>query len=326
MKAVVYSRYGLPDNLRSEDVDQPIPKDSEVIVKVHAASINSWDWDALRGNHLIVRLISGWLKPRNRILGADVAGTVEAVGKKAKDFSIGDEVFGDIAGNGFGGLAQYVSVPEKLLARKSPAMTFEQAAALPQAGLLALQGLRYKGTIKTGGQVLINGAGGGVGTLAVQYAKSEGAEVACVDIPEKFPLLRFLGADACIDCTQVDYTRNGFQYDRILDVIAHRSIGDYRRALKPGGTFAMIGGSMGWLLVKLMVLSPLLSSIGNKNVGLMGYRPNRVDLDLLTRLFEQGKVKPVIDKVYPLEETPEAFRYFGTGQVKGKIVIRVAGN
>jgi NADPH:quinone reductase-like Zn-dependent oxidoreductase len=322
MKAIVYYRYGSPDVLQVQDVPKPVPAKDEVLVKVHAASINSWDWDLLKGNHLLLRLLGGLTKPRHKILGADIAGRVEAAGNNATQFKAGDEVFGDIAGSGFGGFAEYVCVPEKLLAKKSRHMSFEQAAALPQAGLLALQGLRYKGTIEAGQKVLINGAGGGVGTLALQYAKLCGAEVTCVDKEEKSEMLRSLGADHFIDYTKEDYTRNGQQYDRILDVIAHRTVADYKRALKPGGVFAMIGGSMGGLLLKLMLLGPLLST-GKKKLGIMGYRPTRKDLDELTALFEAGKVIPVIDKVYTLAETAEAFRYFGTGNVKGKVVISI---
>lgn len=321
MKAIVYKKYGSPDVLQYEEVPKPAPKENEVLVKVHAASINSWDWDQLLGKHFIVRLIGGLFKPRYKILGADIAGRVEAIGNKVTQFQTGDEVFGDIAGCGFGGFAEYVAVPERLLARKSPAISFEQAAALPQAGLLALQGLRHNGDLKSEQLILINGAGGGVGTLALQYAKSCGAEVTCVDIEEKFDMLRSLGADHLIDYTKEDYTRSGQQYDKILDVIAHRSVSDYKRALKPGGSFVMIGGSMGWLLVQLMLFGSIISKFGNKKLGLMGYRPNRNDLNTLSRLFEEGKVIPVIDCSYPLQETAEAFRYFGTGRVKGKIII-----
>jgi NADPH:quinone reductase-like Zn-dependent oxidoreductase len=204
-------------------------------------------------------------------------------------------------------------------------MSFEQSAALPQAGLLALQGLRYNGSIKKGQSVLINGAGGGVGTMALQYAKSFGAEVTCVDKCEKFDILSSLGADHLIDYQKEDYTRNGQQYDRILDVIAHRSVSDYQRALKPGGTFAMIGGSMGGLLLKLMVFGPLISRLKNKTVAIVGYRPNRTDLDYLSQLFEEGKVLPVIGAAYSLEEVPKALKQLGEGKANGKIIITVSG-
>jgi NADPH:quinone reductase-like Zn-dependent oxidoreductase len=324
VKAIVYTKYGPPEILQLKEVEKPAPGKDELLVKIYASSINSWDWGQLQGKEFITRIIGGLLKPRYKILGGDIAGVVEAVGENVIDFQPGDEVFGDIAGNGFGGFAEYVSVPARLLAKKSPRMAFDQAASLPQAGLLMLQGLHYKGAIKQGDQVLINGAGGGVGTLALQYAKSLGAEATCVDISEKFGLLHSLGADHLIDYKKEDYTRNGKQYDRILDVEAHRSVFDYKRALKPGGTFAMIGGSMGGgLLLQLIFFGPMISTFGHKKLGLMGYKPNRSDLDRLTWLFEEGEVVPVIDRCYPLDEVADAFRYFGTGRVKGKIVISV---
>lgn len=324
MKAIVYTRYGTPDNLQLQEVPKPVPKDNEVLVKVYASSINSWDWDNLLGKQLIVRLISGLSKPRHTIPGADVAGVVEAVGKDVQDFQPGDEVFGDIASAGFGCFAEYVTAPAKLLAHKSPSMSFEQAAALPQAGFLAIQGLRYYGGIKPGQQVLINGAGGGVGPLALQYAKMTGCEVTCVDKVEKLDILRSLGADYVIDYTQEDYTSTGNQYDYILDVIAHRKASDYRRALKPRGVFSMIGGSMGGLLLRMMAIEPLRAKSSTKKLGIMGYRPNRADLELMNQLFEEGKFIPLIDKTFSLRQTADAFHYFGEGNFKGKIVIKIA--
>lgn len=323
MKAIVYHSYGSPDNLRLTEEPQPVPKDNEVLVKVHAASINSWDWDLVKGEPFLVRVIGGLRHPTNKILGADIAGVVAAIGKDVKDFSIGDEVFGDIAGSGFGGFAEYVSVPAKLLAPKSPAMTFEQSAALPQAGLLALQGLRYKRPVQTGQQVLINGAGGAVGTLALQYLKSIGAEVTCVDSTDKLDMLRAMGADHVIDYTREDYTGIGKQYDYILDVIAHRTLADYKDALKPGGVFSMIGGSMKGLFLRMMFSGMKPYKPTGKNLGIMGYRVDRKGLEELNSLFEEGKMIPVIDRVYPLSEVPDAFRYFGSGRVKGKIIITI---
>lgn len=323
MKAIVYTKYGSPTVFQLQEIEKPVPKENEVLVKIYSASVNSWDWDLLKGKPFLVRLFGGLFKPRHKILGADIAGKVEAVGNNVKDFKPGDEVFGDIAGCGFGGFAEYVSVPEKLLAKKSPAMTFEQAASLPQAGLLALQGLRYKGSIKQGDEILINGAGGGVGTISLQYAKLLGAVVTCVDKAEKFDMLRSFGADYFIDYTKEDYTRNGKQYDRILDVIAHRSVADYKRALKPGGTFAMIGGSMGGLLLQFLFIWPILSRFSNKKLGIMGYKPNRKDLEYLNQLFEEGNLIPVIDKRYQLPEVAAAFHYFGEGNIKGKIIINI---
>jgi len=321
VKAIVYTKYGPPGVLQLKEVDKPAPKKNEVLVKVVASSINSWDYDLLEAKGFLSRLLSGWFKPKHQILGADIAGVAEAVGENVKTFKPGDEVFGDIAGAGFGGFAEYVSVPERLLARKSAAMSFEQSAALPQAGLLMLQGLRYKNPLQPGQHLLINGAGGGVGTLALQYAKSMGCEVSCVDKKIKHELLHSLGADHLIDYTEEDYTRNGRQYDYILDVTAHRTIADYKRALKPGGVFSMIGGSMGGLLFKLVFFGPLISKMSGKRLGLMGYRPDRDDLEELNRLVEKGKVKPVIDRVFSLHQTADAFHYFGKGEFKGKIVI-----
>ncbi len=324
MKAVVYTKYGPPDVLQLKEIEKPVPKKDEVLVKIHASSVNSWDWDLLKGKPFLVRMLSGWLKPRHQVLGADIAGTIEQAGDQVTKFHCGDEVFGDIAGCGFGGFAEYVTVPEKMLAKKPSSMSFEQAAALPQAGLLALQGLYYKtGILQPGLQLLINGAGGGVGTLALQYAKHTGAEITCVDKSEKFDLLRSLGAHHLIDYTKADYTRTGQQYDMVLDVIAHRNVSDYKRVLKPGGRFVMIGGSMGGLLLQLMLFGRVHSWLSKKKLGIMGYQPNREDLEYLVRLFEEGKLKPIIDKIFPLHKAQEAFSYFGTGNVQGKVVMAV---
>ncbi len=278
MKAIVYTQYGSPDVLQLKEVDKPVPKENEVLIKIVASSVNEWDNGLISGKGLLTRLLGGLFKPKNKILGADVAGVIEASGSNIKNFKPGDEVFGDIAGAGFGAFAEYVCAPEKMLAKKSPKMSFEQAAALPQAGLLALQGLRYKKPLQAGQHVLINGAGGGVGPIALQYAKSIGAMVTCVDKEEKFEMLRSLGADELIDYRKTDYTKTGMQYDYILDVTARRSVSDYKRALKPGGVFSMIGGSMGWLLVQMMLVQPLLSKFSNKKLGIMGYHVNKEGL------------------------------------------------
>lgn len=322
MKAIVYTHYGTPDRLHMAEVEKPTPAAGEVLVKVIASSINSWDADLLKGSAFIIRLIGGFFRPRHKILGADIAGIVESVGLNVTEFKPGDEVLGDIAEKGFGGYAEYVSVPEKLLVRKSPRMTFHQAAALPQAGLLALQGLRYQGEVSAGQKILINGAGGGVGPIALQYAKYRGAEVTCVDSADKFDLLHSLGADHLLDFRKEDYTKTGIQYDKILDVIANRTVSDYKRALKPGGIFSMIGGSMGWLLIQMMTRT-VIPFKGSKKVGIMGYKPNRKDLDYLVQLCEEGNVIPVVDRSFDLAETPDAFRYFMDGKFKGKIIISV---
>lgn len=321
MKAIVYTKYGSPDVLQLKEVEKPATKENEVLIKVVASSVNEWDNGLISGKGLLTRLLGGLFKPKNKILGADVAGVIEAVGNNIKNFKPGDEVFGDIAGAGFGAFAEYVSAPEKMLAKKSTEMSFEQAAALPQAGLLAMQGLRYKKPLLAGQHLLINGAGGGVGPIALQYAKSIGATVTCVDREEKFNMLRSLGADELIDYRKTDYTKTGIQYDYILDVTARRSVSDYKRALKPGGVFAMIGGSIGGLLFQMMVLQPFLSKYRKKKLGIMGYHVSKEGLDELSKLFDDGKISPVIDRSFPLAATADAFRYYQQGIFTGKIII-----
>lgn len=320
MKAVVYEQYGSPDVLRLEDVDKLVAKDDEVLVRVHAASVNSWDWDRLTGNFQGRLEIGALRKPKHKVLGADIAGRVEAVGSNVKQFQPGDEVFGDISGCGWGGFAEYVCVPARALAAKSGSMTFEQAAAVPQAGSLALQALRDRGRIQPGSRVLINGAGGGMGTFAVQIAKSSGAEVTGVDHTSKLDALRSIGADQIIDYTVEDFTTNGQRYDLILDVVASRSIFDYRRALSPNGICVIVGGSTPAILQSL-ILNPLLSITGDRKTSVLMYKPKTDDLVYMNDLFEAGKVVPVIAGRYPLTEVAEALRRFEEGDVIGKIVI-----
>jgi len=318
MKAMVYTKYGTPDVLQLKEVEKPGPEDNEVLIKVHAASVNSWDWDLLRGTPFVNRLMFGLLKPKV-ILGCDIAGRVEAVGRNVKQLQPDDEVFGDLSGCGWGGFAEYVCARENALALKPACLTFEQAAAVPQAALLALQGLRYKGQIQPGQKILINGAGGGVGTFAVQMAKSLGAEVTGVDSTQKLEVVRSLGADHVIDYTQEDFTKNGKPYDMILDVAGFRSIYDYRRVLGPGGVYVMIGGSSA-LVFQLMFLGPWISMVGSKKMGILLHKPNK-GLDYMTGLFEAGKVVSVIDRRYRLSEAADALRYFGAGLARGKVVI-----
>ena len=320
MKAIVYTKYGSPDVLHLEEVEIPAIKDDDVLVRVHAASINSWDWDLLRGKPWIVRLW-GLLKPKYTIPGGDIAGTIESVGKNVKNLKYGDEVFGDLSEYGWGGFAEYVSVPEKALSIKPKGMTFAEAASIPQAGLLALQGLQEKKQIKPGQEILINGGGGGVGTFAIQIAKSLGADVTAADHTAKLELMRSLGANHVIDYTKENFIRNKKQYDLILDVVASHSISDCLKVLKPGGFYVIIGGTMNAIL-KAMFLGSLISKMGNKGYGIMGYKPNR-DLETMKELFESSKVKPIIDRCYLLHEVPEAFRYFGEAKVQGKVVITV---
>jgi NADPH:quinone reductase-like Zn-dependent oxidoreductase len=319
MKAIVYYTYGSPDVLQLAEVAKPTPKDDEVLVKIQAASVNSWDWDLVRGKPPIYRLLFGLRKPTVRIIGSDIAGYVEAVGRQVKQFDPGDAVYGDISACGFGAFAEYASVKADALALKPAGMTFEQAAATPQAGLLAYQGLLGQRAIQPGQTVLINGAGGGVGTFAIQIAKWYGAEVTGVDSTAKLALMRSLGADHVIDYTKADYTQRGQRYDLILDVIAERSIFAYQRVLTPTGLFVMVGGAVSTIL-QAVFLGAMLSKIGGQKLGILAHRANK-ELALLQEFFETGKVAPVIDRCYPLAETAEAFRYFGQGHAKGKVVI-----
>ncbi|WP_059174037.1 NAD(P)-dependent alcohol dehydrogenase [Bacillus sp. FJAT-27445] len=321
MKAMVYTKYGTTGILNLTEVEIPAPKNNEVLVKVHAVSVNSWDWDLLRGKPFLSR-IGGLLKPKYPILGADIAGSVQAVGRDVKHLLIGDEVFGDISWCGWGGFAEYVCVREDALSLKPANMTFEEAAAIPQAGVLALQGLRDKGGIQAGQQILINGAGGGVGTFALQIANMYKAEVTCVDSTKKLGMLKSLGADHVIDYTQEDFTQNEQLYDLILDVVGTRPIFDYERVLNPNGTYVMVGGSIS-LILQIVLLGPLISKTKKKKLAILAHKPNIKDQDFLKELFLAGKVVPVIDKRYSLSQAEEGIRYLGEGHAKGKVVINV---
>lgn len=321
MKAMVYDRYGTTDVLTLKEVEIPTPQDNEVLIKVHAVSVNSWDWDLLRGKPFLARM-GGMLKPKYKILGADIAGRVEAIGRNVKHLQQEDEVFGDISWCGWGGFAEYVCIHEDALSLKPASMTFEQAAAIPQAAVLALQGLRKKGQLQEGQTVLINGAGGGVGTFALQIAKLHGAEVTCVDSAVKLDMLKALGADHVIDYTQEDFSQTGLFYDLILDVVGTRSIFDYKRSLNPKGKYVMVGGSLS-LIFQLMLLGPLISKTERKNMAILVHKPNKNDQDILKNLFVSGKLVPVIDRRYSLSQVGEAIRYIGEGHAKGKVVISV---
>jgi NADPH:quinone reductase-like Zn-dependent oxidoreductase len=325
MKAIVYEKYGPPEVLQLKEVDKPTPKENEVLVKVLAASVNAGDLETLRGEW--PARFEGPLKPKHKIPGTDIAGRVEAVGVNVKQFQPGDEIWGDLSfPYGFGTFAEYVCVSENALALKPASMTFEQAATYPHSAIIVLQNLRDKGHIQPGKKVLINGAGGGMGTFAVQIAKYYGAEVTGVDSDNKFDMLRSIGADHAIDYTQEDYTKTGQRYDFILDVVAHRSVFDYRRALSPEGVFVIVGGSFSTFL-QVITLGALISRRGSKKISLNVWdQNNKEDLALLAELFETGKVVPVIDRRYPLSEVPEAMRYLEGGHAQGKVVITVEHN
>src|SRR5215216_1156730 len=317
MKAIVRTEYGSPDVLHLKEVAKPVPTDDQLLIKVHAASVNRSDWEALIGKPFYVR-IGGLRKPRHPILGSDIAGRVEMVGKNIRQFQPGDEVFGETMRYS-DGFAEYVCVPEKVLGLKPASMTFEEAAAIPQAAGIALQGIRDKGQVKPGQEVLINGAGGG-GTFAVQLAKLYGAEVTGVDNTGKLVVMRSIGADHVIDYTREDFTKNGKQYDLILDLVAHRSVFAYPRALRPNGSYFAVGGSI-ITFFQIFLLRPWIRRTTGKKIRVLVVQPNRRDLVHMTELYEAGKTVPVIDRRYPLSEVPEALRYLGEGHAKGKLVI-----
>lgn len=321
MKAIVCRKYGSPKVLKLEEIDIPLVGEDQVLVKVHAVSLNPYDWHMMRGTPYLLRLQAGLFRPKNSGFGVDVAGRVEAVGKNVSEFQPGDEVFGGSRGS----LAEYVSVSQEKLVRKPTDLTFEQAAAIPMAGVTALQGLRDKGQIAPGQKVLIDGASGGVGTFAVQIAKSYGAEVTGVCSTRNVEMVQSIGADHVIDYTQEDFTQSGKRYDLILDAAGDHTLSEYRRALNPKGILVLVGGGksgrfgFGVLVgvLKVLVLSQLVSQ---KLVQMLA-RPNRADLVVLKELIEAGKVTPVIDRLYPLSEVVDAIRYVGTGHAQAKVVI-----
>ena len=319
MKAIVHTKYGPPDVLKLEEVQKPDPSDDGVLVKVHAASVNPLDSYVMRGPLFFLPMIGGLLKPKHKVLGCDIAGRVEAVGRHVKQFQPGDEVFG---GKGSGGFAEYVCAIEDKLALKPANVSFEDAAAVPIAAITALQGLRDKGRIQRGHKVLVDGASGGVGTFAVQIAKSFGAEVTAVCSTRNVDTARSIGADHVIDYTREDFTQSGQRYDLILGANAHHSIFDYRRALSRDGIFVMVGG--GWIqILQAMLLGPFLSRIGSKKMRFFIAKINTKDLVFLKDLLEAGKVVPVIDRRCPLSEVAEALRYLGEKHAQGKVVITV---
>lgn len=346
MKASIRHAYGGPEVLNLEEIQKPTPLDDELLIRVHAASVNLGDWELLtaepryitvlatlftrKPRHEVISLSKGkasarkrggFFKPKFKILGSDIAGRVEAVGRNVTQFQLGDEVFGDCAESGFGAFAEYVCVPEKtVLARKPASMSFEQAAAIPQASFIAVQGLRDLAKVQPRQKVLINGAGGGAGTFAVQIAKMYGAEVTGVDGPSKLEMLRAIGADHVIDYTKEDFTQDGQRYDVILDMAAYRSVFESRRALTRSGVYLMTGGS-GTALWQSAFLGPIISQTGNGRVKLLLADSRREDLVFMTELFEAGKVAPVIDRCYSLKDAGEALRRVGEKQSQGKVII-----
>jgi NADPH:quinone reductase-like Zn-dependent oxidoreductase len=320
LKAVVYTKYGGPEVLNIKDVEMPNPKDNEVLIKVYAVSINDWDWSLVEGSTFVNRLFYGLFKPRIQIPGSDIAGRIEAVGSKVRRFKVGDEVFGDLSEK-WGGFAEYVCAHENALELKLPSMKFSEAAAIPQAAMLAVQGLIDKGKIQCGQKLLINGAGGGVGTFGLQIAKLNGVEVTAVDSAPKLSMLSSMGADEVIDYKQEDFTGNGKRYDVILDVKTNRSISHYLRALSPNGSYITVGGSI-WRLFQALILGPLISLFTRKKIIIVALKPNK-DLAYMNKQFEAGNIKPVLDREFQLEEIRDAFELFRKGEHRGKVVINV---
>jgi NADPH:quinone reductase-like Zn-dependent oxidoreductase len=321
LKAIVRTKYGSPDVLGLQEIDKPAPTDNQVLVRVQAAAVNPLDWHILRGEPFLVRLMGfGLLKPKHHILGADMAGRVEAVGKDVIQFKAGDDVFG----SSMGGFAEYACVREDKLVLKPTAMTFEQAAAVPVAGITALQALRDHGRLQSGQQVLINGASGGVGTFAVQIAKALGAHVTGVCSGRNVEMVRSIGADHVIDYTKECFWRSGKEYDLIVDNAAFYSIRKPLRALKPTGVYVLVGGSTSTASILLsLILNPLISRIEGRRLVSFMASVKKSDLTFLKELLEAGKIVPVIDRKYSLSDTPQAIRYVEEGHARGKVVINV---
>jgi NADPH:quinone reductase-like Zn-dependent oxidoreductase len=323
MKAIIYTEYGSPDVIQFKEVEKPTPKDDEVLIKVHAASVNAGDWHYLRGTPWLFRLAAGLLKPKNIFLGADVAGRVAAVGKNVTQFQPGDEVFGDLSACGRGTFAEYVAASESALVLKPANISFEEAAAVPVAAVTALQGLQSRAAIQPGQKVLINGASGGVGSFAVQIAKAFGAEVTAVCSTRNVSRMHSIGADHVIDYSKEDFTQNGQEYDFILAANGYHPFAAYKRALNRAGTYVMTGGATAQMF-EAMLLGPLVSMTGDKKMGNLLAQPNKAHLTSVSELLQAGKIKPMIDRSYPLSEVAEAIRYLEAGHAQGKVVITVS--
>jgi NADPH:quinone reductase-like Zn-dependent oxidoreductase len=321
MKAIFRTTYGSADILELREIDKPLPRDDELLLKVHAASVNPLDWHILRGEPFLVRLMGfGLLKPKHQILGADMTGRVEAIGKNVTQFKVGDEVFG----SGMGGFAEYARIRESQAASKPAAMTFEQAAAVPVAGLTALQALRKHGRIQNGQHVLINGASGGVGTFAVQIARALGAIVTGVCSEKNVEMVRSIGADHVIDYTKEDFWVSGKQYDLIIDNAAFYSIGKPLRALKATGIYVGVGGSSSTVsALQSLIFNPIIAKMKGRRVVSFIANVNQADLIFMKEFMETGKVVPVIDRKYSLSDTPQAIRYVEEGHTRGKVIINV---
>jgi NADPH:quinone reductase-like Zn-dependent oxidoreductase len=322
MRSIVRDRYGSPDVLSLEEVEKPVPGDGQVLVKVHAASVNIADLDGLRGLPRVARLGTGWSKPKSRFLGLDVAGTVESIGEDVGRLRPGDEVWADLFAYPAGAFSEYVVAAAEAFHLKPAGLSFEEAATAPHSAVLALQALRSKGPIKPRQKVLINGGGGCVGPFAIQIAKSFGAEVTGVDHTDKLALMRSVGADHVFDYTEGDVTKTGQRYDLILNIAVDRSVLAFRRALNPRGRYVLIAANLGGFF-STAILGTLISLGGSKRMGVFMWRPNQLDdMEFLKKLLENGKIKPLIDRRFELSEVPDALRYQEQGRARGKLVIR----
>lgn len=320
MKSIAFTKYGTPDDLFFRELEIPVPTQDEVLVRIHAASINSWDWELLHGMPFANRGMFGLFSPKKlKTLGFDIAGRVDAVGDGVRDFRVGDDVFGDLSACGWGGFAEYVAAPTTALAKKPANISFQQAAAVPQAALLALQGMVDIGHIHPGQKVLINGASGGSGTFAVQIARTMDVDITGVCSTGKMEFVRSLGVNHVIDYTREDFTRNGQQYDLIIDAHAQHSIFDYRRALTPNGIYVVHGGATSTIM-SVMWFGPLLSLFGSRKLRVLLHKANK-GLDVMSVLLHAEKVVPVIDRCFPFSGLIHALKYYGSGRVRGKVVI-----
>jgi len=324
MKAIVHNKYGPPEVLQLKEVEKPTPKENEVLVKVIATAVNDYDWSMVRGKPYLYRLMFGIIKPKRKITGMELAGVIEALGTNATSFKVGNEVYGDISGYGFGSFAEYICINEKALKLKPGEMSFEQAASIPHASMLAVQALIDIGKVQKGEKILINGAGGGFGTFGLQIAKLFSTQVTGVDTGDKLEMMKSIGFDHIIDYRKEDFTKNGQRYVLILDAKTNRSTFNYLRSLSPNGRYVTVGGTTSRLL-QAFFLGPIIHRFSKKNIRIVALKPNK-DLDYINELFEEGKINPVIDGPYKLSEVPEAIRYFGEGKHKGKVVITLEHN
>ncbi|MGB5528521.1 MAG: NAD(P)-dependent alcohol dehydrogenase [Ignavibacteriaceae bacterium] len=324
MKAIICTKYGPPEVLQLKEVEKPTPKENEVLVKVIATAVNDYEWSMVRGKPYLYRLMFGIIKPKRKIPGMELAGIIEELGTNATSFKVGDAVYGDISGYGFGSFAEYISINEKALKLKPGKMNFEQAASIPHASMLAVQALIDIGQVQKGEKILINGAGGGFGTFGLQIAKLYNTEVTGVDTGDKLEMMKSIGFDHVIDYKKENFTKNGQRYDLILDAKTNRSTFDYLRSLSPNGRYVTVGGFISRLL-QAFFLGSIIRRFSKKNIRIVALKPNK-DLDYINELFKEGKIKPVIDGPYKLSEVPEAIRHFGEGKHKGKVVITLENN